>query len=1409
MKDVRILATCVAALLITCAAVADADEVSAAQASPPYKLEQVRHIDGFAGSDRAREMLSTQGFVVTDQQYRQIFEAYLSFGSEQPLPKFITVDSAWHTYHVLLEDGVRQVELSQAGILRKFSQRLHKLAVARKDQADSVYRDLATFAAVGIALQDHAAVGQLPDDHQAAVQGVLAAIRVGGPPRQGILFFGLPLMPEQFRPVSFYAKTPELSRYFAARQWYATRVFRLESDAETLRALHLALLVESDAELKRLYGRLTGPFEAMVGPADDPGLMQYVQAATKAAGGLPETENVPAMLAAFRREAHRLTIAQVNDQWLGPDDYDNRAERTRGMRVLGPRSLPSAVLFQKTADPAVSGRMFPSGLDVFATGPLACDAGRRALKNAVPNAATAEAIFRADCGPLPDSLHGQAMRLLTLLQKPLPTAVPVALRTPAWHDKQLGTALAAWAEERHTWALHGKMTITFGCMTEEFPGYVSPYPGFYHGLGRLARQAADALRQASPEGPDLVAAGRELLAIMHKREKTPADRQMISMEEIQEGNRLNQISQMYLRERGRDDYLASTRDWSEATEAIKAAAKRCAEDKGVTEADRRYMGAFAKALEGEALELLPEFATLCDQLAAIAQKELDGKKLDRQDANLIRDYGITLARFHFYGGNSYVSPRDDFPMVVPVFISPHGNQAKALLVGVARPEAVYVIISDGKCAALHRGAVLSYREFCRPIEQPLDDDRWADEIRTGKAPPPPPWTASFRQTVTEQDVAALIRAGKICPGVSLMPGREITRAMIDALPRAASMDAYWLREQIQYRATNEDVPSLINTLAELPPDEVGELAMCLVEMENLDWSHHRDKLTSLLTHKTPQVADSAAYLMGHCPESIDVPALADDYARQPKRTRRLYLYVIGRSEEPGPQGEQLLLKALDDPHAAIRYQAAAAVAVCDTKNPAIVARLTAGIDDKNQFTAAAMVRALTRLGVEEAAPRMLARLKGDWLPVDERTPEKAKQCAELTQGTGYGGLGNTQVLKCCRRRPRYGRGIGSLAEELINGLGELGHKPARDELLSFVRAKPPQTIGFGFVRPELPEANKYELGAEALDALLKLDSKRQRDLFLEIISDGKANRLAITQAVKQIRGTSDPSYIEALLPLTDVPGRANYADDFTHEAYWTITRLLASVDTSKPAGAKLLGRVRDRFLQQLRGPNSSDAMDALFRIDRDTALREALAAALDKTASRKIRSNTMFLLRHAPDPSYVEKLLPLLQDESAGRFEGQHLCENAAMAITGICSKLDPKIPDHAKTLERARSAMQKMLRGPHGRAAVESLVQMEGNEEDQAEFILRTAHDRSLAYATRLRAIEMIAESEDPPWVKKLLPLLDDKTRSKEEKLSIGDHAANTIAALLGKDESIDDYTPAAARAEIMRKVRAWAEDE
>ena len=192
--------------------------------------------------------------------------------------------------------------------------------------------------------------------------------------------------------------------------------------------------------------------------------------------------------------------------------------------------MPSAVLFAGTVKPAVPGRTFPSGMDVFAAGPLACEAGRRAIGKST-DAATAAAIMHADCGPLPESLHGQAMKLLTVLQGPLPAAAPAIFRTPAWQDKQLGTALAAWAEERHTWALHAKTSLcAFGELGEP-PGYVSPYPEFYRGLAepRVARW------RCSPERPRcrLAAAGRQWLAmaakegslvrnaILYRRKKTP------------------------------------------------------------------------------------------------------------------------------------------------------------------------------------------------------------------------------------------------------------------------------------------------------------------------------------------------------------------------------------------------------------------------------------------------------------------------------------------------------------------------------------------------------------------------------------------------------------------------------------------------------------------------------------------------------------------------------------------------------------------------------------------------------------------------------------------------------------------------------------------------------------------------
>src|SRR5262249_22959365 len=147
----------------------------------------------------------------------------------------------------------------------------------------------------------------------------------------------------------------------------------------------------------------------------------------------------------------------------------------------------------------IPGRMYPSGLDFVAASPeLRSAAALRAVQSQFGKD-VGQLISNAECGPLPGSLHGDAMRLLAKLQEPLPTQVAPALRTEAWHDLQLWTQLAAWAEQRHTWALHAKLTVSYLGGIEPPTGLVAPYPEFFTGLAKLARRTGEALDKVGLE----------------------------------------------------------------------------------------------------------------------------------------------------------------------------------------------------------------------------------------------------------------------------------------------------------------------------------------------------------------------------------------------------------------------------------------------------------------------------------------------------------------------------------------------------------------------------------------------------------------------------------------------------------------------------------------------------------------------------------------------------------------------------------------------------------------------------------------------------------------------------------------------------------------------------------------------
>jgi len=211
-------------------AVKDAASVRECLLKPPSSLEKPART--FRTTHRCKafdRMLEKNGFVVTAKQFPQMFSAYIpdSWGSEGILPPFITTDSAWHTYHVLLEEGVKQLEQHQAVRLRMFSRRLMDRAAELRRKGQPGFDKVADYASLALAMQDESHAVTLTENQKQ----MLAALKEGTGDVRGPV--GFTLSGAAFRACSFYRSSKQLADYFAARQWYAMVVFPLKDPAAT------------------------------------------------------------------------------------------------------------------------------------------------------------------------------------------------------------------------------------------------------------------------------------------------------------------------------------------------------------------------------------------------------------------------------------------------------------------------------------------------------------------------------------------------------------------------------------------------------------------------------------------------------------------------------------------------------------------------------------------------------------------------------------------------------------------------------------------------------------------------------------------------------------------------------------------------------------------------------------------------------------------------------------------------------------------------------------------------------------------------------------------------------------------------------------------------------------------------
>ena len=155
----------------------------------------------------------------------------------------------------------------------------------------------------------------------------------------------------------------------------------------------------------------------------------------------------------------------------------------------------------------------------------------------------------------------------------------------------------------------------------------------------------------------------------------------------------------------------------------------------------------AKRLES----FLSTFSSRVRQLQRLAEKELAAKPFDAEEKKLLEDtIHVTVSGGCGRPSNVYTGwyptlfysgvPDSWEPTIADVHTDVSSGQA--LDVGVGDVDFLVVAIDNRGDRAAYVGPVYSYYEF--PSVDRLTDEQWRDEIRAGKLPARPAWTAAFQ-----------------------------------------------------------------------------------------------------------------------------------------------------------------------------------------------------------------------------------------------------------------------------------------------------------------------------------------------------------------------------------------------------------------------------------------------------------------------------------------------------------------------------------------------------------------------------------------------------------------------------------------------------------------------------------------
>lgn len=656
--------------------------------SLPINLGKIENKKKFSLDNKIEQKLTEQGFVAVPSNYDQIYSIYAN-NTENARPNFITTDSVLHTYHILYDYTLRNLEINKfIPDLKNLNKVLLQNAlnqyssVTDPNLKSAAKKNVAYFTVASKLLEPETAI---PSDVKDLVDRELNLIE-NHSGFQDSPIFSYKEDYSQYVPRGHYTRNEDFKKYFKTMMWYGRMMFRIEPPVgimgqqtdkekgreETRQALLISLILNQEKvnqeDALKVWDRIYQPTVFFVGKADDLNIYDYLGVMEKVFGesvainNLTDDNKIDQIIA----ELKALPAPKISSSFVL--ETENPDKVTKGFRFMGQRFIPDSYMFQQLVFPKIQDytgggskpftaetietldgvrtvRVFPRGLDVTAV--LGSQRAKEILDKEKDSAFDKYdeqfQKLKQEFSSLPQDQWAENL-YWNWLYSLLPTLTvkgngyPVFMQQVAWLDKDLNSFLGSWAELRHDTILYAKQSYTGKEIATsvgpakpkpEDRGYVEPNAEVYARLASLAKFMREGLES------------RNLLIDEYKSKLT-------RMEEV----------------------------------------------------------------------LLT--------LKTISEKELTNKDLEKNDYDFIKSIGGTLENLVTFSAEETekITSETDTKMEVIADVHTDGNTAQVLEEGVGKPMNLLVVVKESGDLYLTSGAIFSYYEFKHPMSDRLTDEKW-------------------------------------------------------------------------------------------------------------------------------------------------------------------------------------------------------------------------------------------------------------------------------------------------------------------------------------------------------------------------------------------------------------------------------------------------------------------------------------------------------------------------------------------------------------------------------------------------------------------------------------------------------------------------------------------------------------